>query len=74
MRYHSVYEESVKDPERFWGEAAKEIRWDKPYDKVLDDSKKPFYRWFPGGELNTCYNAVDYHVENGRAKQTGDHL
>jgi propionyl-CoA synthetase len=42
----------------------------KKWDKVLDDSKKPFYSWFAGGELNTCYNALDYHVENGRGDQT----
>ena len=69
MRYQTAYQESISDPERFWGEAAKEIRWFKPYDKVLDDSKKPFYRWFSGGEMNTCYNALDYHVESGRAGQ-----
>jgi propionyl-CoA synthetase len=70
MHYLSAYRESMDNPERFWGEAAKEIKWVKPYDKVLDDSKKPFYRWFSGGEMNTCYNAVDRHVENGRAQQT----
>ena len=69
MRYQTAYQESISDPERFWGEAAKEIKWFKPYDKVLDDSKKPFYRWFSGGEMNTCYNALDYHVESGRARQ-----
>ena len=69
MGYQTAYQESISDPERFWGEAAKEIKWFKPYDKVLDDSKKPFYRWFSGGEMNTCYNALDYHVESGRARQ-----
>ncbi len=69
MNYTSVYQESIDNPEQFWSRAAREIAWIKPYKKVLDDSKKPFYRWFTGGELNTCYNAVDYHVENGRAKQ-----
>jgi len=69
MGYQTAYQESISDPERFWGEAAKEINWFKPYDKVLDDSKKPFYRWFSGGEMNTCYNALDYHVESGRAEQ-----
>ena len=69
MRYQTAYQELISDPERFWGEAAKEIKWFKPYDKVLDDSKKPFYRWFSGGEMNTCYNALDYHVESGRARQ-----
>ncbi|BAE51108.1 propionyl-CoA synthetase [Paramagnetospirillum magneticum] len=68
--YQQAYEKSLKDPEGFWGEAAKEIHWYKTWDKVLDDSKKPFYRWFVGAETNTCYNAVDRHVEQGRGAQT----
>lgn len=68
--YDKAFEESIKNPDKFWGEAARMVQWYKPYEKVLDDSKKPFYRWFTGGELNTCYNAIDYHVENGRAEQT----
>jgi propionyl-CoA synthetase len=68
--YQQAYEKSLKDPEGFWGEAAKEIHWYKTWDKVLDDSKKPFYRWFVGAETNTCYNAVDRHVEQGRGQQT----
>jgi propionyl-CoA synthetase len=69
MSYEEIYARSMEDPEGFWGEAAADIDWYKPWDKVLDDSNKPFYRWFAGGELNTCYNAVDRHVENGRADQ-----
>ncbi|KIL98750.1 Acetyl-coenzyme A synthetase [Paramagnetospirillum magnetotacticum MS-1] len=68
--YQQAYEKSLKDPEGFWGEAAKEIHWYKTWDKVLDDSKKPFYRWFVGAETNTCYNAIDRHVEQGRGAQT----
>jgi propionyl-CoA synthetase len=67
--YQKMYDESIKNPEKFWGEAAKEIHWYKPYTKVLDDSRKPFYRWFVGGQLNTCYNALDRHVESGRGNQ-----
>ena len=69
MRYEDEYEESIKNPEKFWSKAAKEIQWSKPYSKVFDDSSKPFYRWFPEGELNTCYNAIDYHVQTGRGDQ-----
>jgi propionyl-CoA synthetase len=69
MSYKEIYARSMEDPEGFWGDAAADIDWYKPWDKVLDDSNKPFYRWFAGGELNTCYNAVDRHVENGRADQ-----
>lgn len=67
--YETAYRRSIEDPQGFWGEAAEAICWYKKWDKVLDDSNKPFYRWFRGGELNTCYNMLDYHVENGRADQ-----
>ena len=67
--YQQAYERSLKDPEGFWADAAKDIHWYKPWDKVLDDQRKPFYRWFTGGEVNTCYNAVDRHVEDGRGEQ-----
>ena len=67
--YDDIYRRSIEDPEGFWGEAAEAIHWYKKWDKVLDDTNKPFYRWFPGGELNTCYNALDLHVENGRGDQ-----
>ena len=69
MSYDEVYQRSLSDPEGFWGEAARAIHWDKPWDKVLDDSRPPFYRWFAGGMMNTCYNAVDRHVEAGRGDQ-----
>ncbi|RJF84964.1 propionyl-CoA synthetase [Azospirillum cavernae] len=67
--FDDMHARSLSDPEGFWGDAAKEITWFKPWDKVLDDSAAPFYRWFVGGELNTCYNAVDRHVEDGRGQQ-----
>ncbi len=70
MSYDQVYEESIRHPEKFWAKAAEEIQWSKSYSRVFDDSRPPFYRWFVGGELNTCYNAVDYHAEHGRADQT----
>lgn len=67
--YVEAWERSIKDPNGFWGDAAEAIHWYKRWDKVLDDSNPPFYRWFVGGELNTCYNALDRHVEGGRADQ-----
>jgi propionyl-CoA synthetase len=70
MSYEEIYARSMEDPEGFWGEQATAIDWYKPFDTVLDESNKPFYRWFTGGELNTCYNALDRHVDNGRADQT----
>lgn len=69
LDYQTLYKESIESPETFWAKAADAIVWDKPWDKVLDDSNAPFYRWFSGGKLNTCYNAVDYHCEHGRADQ-----
>ena len=69
MKYQQVYQDAIQQPEKVWGVAAKELHWDKPYDKLLDDSNPPFYRWFSNGQLNTCYNAVDRHVLNGRADQ-----
>ena len=68
-KYKEIFERSIKDPTGFWGEAAGLIDWYRKWDKVLDDSRKPFYRWFAGGELNTCYNALDRHVKGGRANQ-----
>ncbi|MBN1381405.1 MAG: propionyl-CoA synthetase [Deltaproteobacteria bacterium] len=70
LKYQDVFEQSINEPDEFWGKAAEAIQWTKKWDKVLDDSRKPFYSWFVGGELNTCYNALDYHVENGRKDQT----
>lgn len=68
-RYNQIHARSLSDPDGFWGEAAEDITWIKRWDKVLDDSNAPFYRWFTGGVLNTCYNAVDRHVEAGRGDQ-----
>jgi propionyl-CoA synthetase len=67
--YQTAYERSLRDPEAFWGEAADEISWYRRWDRVLDASQAPYVRWFPGGELNTCYNAVDRHVARGRGAQ-----
>ncbi|MFP4477054.1 MAG: propionyl-CoA synthetase [Desulfatibacillaceae bacterium] len=67
--YEQAYERSLRDPEGFWAEAAGDLHWYRKWDKVLDDSNKPFYRWFTGGLCNTCYNAVDRHVEDGRGDQ-----
>ncbi len=67
--YDDVYNGWKADPEGFWAEAARDIDWYKPFDKVLDDSNAPFTRWFPGGEMNTCHNCLDRHVAGGRADQ-----
>jgi propionyl-CoA synthetase len=64
-RYEQVYAAAKADPEGFWAEAAKALHWTKPWDRVLDASNPPFYRWFAGAECNTCYNALDRHIEAG---------
>ena len=68
-RFDELHRRSIEDPESFWGEAAQAIDWVEPWSKVLDDGDKPYYRWFTGGRLNTCYNCLDRHVEGGRAEQ-----
>jgi propionyl-CoA synthetase len=67
--YEQAYRRSLQDPEGFWGEAAAGIDWIRRPTRVLDDDNPPFYRWFPDGVLNTCYNALDRHVVNGRSDQ-----
>jgi propionyl-CoA synthetase len=64
-----LYRRSLSDPDSFWGEVAGGIDWNRRWDRVLDDSRPPFYRWFAGGVLNTCFNALDRHVDGGRADQ-----
>jgi propionyl-CoA synthetase len=68
-RYAEIYRRSIEDPEGFWSEAAGAIHWEKRWDKLFDDARPPFYRWFVGGMLNTCYNCLDRHVAEGRGQQ-----
>ncbi|CAN5855580.1 propionyl-CoA synthetase [soil metagenome] len=67
--YRALHRRSLGDPESFWAEQAGAIDWNRRWDKVLDSSTPPFYRWFAGGELNICHNALDRHVEGGRGEQ-----
>jgi propionyl-CoA synthetase len=69
-RYDAVYGEWRRDPEGFWARAAEDVHWEKRWDRVLDASNPPFYRWFPGARVNTCHNALDRHVDAGH----GDRL
>jgi propionyl-CoA synthetase len=68
-RYHEVYEGWKRDPEGFWAEAAGAIDWVSPPKTIFDASAGVYGRWFPDATCNTCHNAVDRHVENGRADQ-----
>ncbi|DAZ94712.1 TPA: hypothetical protein N0F65_012665 [Lagenidium giganteum] len=64
--YTEQYRRSLETPDEFWAEAAGDIQWFKTWDRVLDHSHSSTHRWFTGGQMNTCYNALDVHVENGR--------
>ncbi len=68
-RYHEVYARAQRDPEGFWGEAARDIDWIEPAKKIFDPSQGTYGRWFTGALVNTCYNALDRHVKGGRADQ-----
>ncbi len=71
--YRAAYDQSLADPDAFWGRAAEAIDWITPPPRVLDDDRPPFYRWFTGGTLNTCFNALDRHVIAGRGDQAALH-
>jgi propionyl-CoA synthetase len=67
--YRELFNASINDPAAFWGRAAQAVSWTREPQQVLDDANPPFFRWFPDGELNTCANALDRHVADGRAEQ-----
>src|SRR5438874_4307390 len=67
--YAETYRRSLERPEEFWAEAAEAIDWERRWDRVLDDSGPPFYRWFAGARLNTCWNALDRHIAAGRGER-----
>ncbi|MEO6018824.1 MAG: AMP-binding protein, partial [Knoellia sp.] len=67
--YAAAYRQSLDDPDAFWRRAAEGIEWSTPPTTILDSSKAPLYRWFPGATLNTCFNALDRHVRDGRGEQ-----
>ena len=68
--YSKIFAASLQDAEQFWSEAAADIHWTRTWDRVLDDSDAPYYRWFSGGELNTCYNTLDLHIDEGNGDRT----
>jgi propionyl-CoA synthetase len=67
--YAETYRRSLAEPEQFWAAAAEAVDWDKRWERVLDDRRPPFYRWFSGARLNTCWNALDRHVAAGRGER-----
>ena len=68
-KYTSAFKESIQNKEQFWAKAADDVKWIKKYDQVLDSSNPPFYKWFKGGKINTCFNALDRHVEEGNGER-----
>ncbi len=69
MSYAKEYQRAFENPTAFWAEQAQHLDWEQPWDAVLDDRRAPFHRWFAGGRINTCHNALDRHVEAGRGDQ-----
>jgi propionyl-CoA synthetase len=67
--YDQIFDAWKRDPDAFWAQAAEAIGWERRWDRVLEQPKPDFYRWFPGARLNTCWNALDRHVDGGRADQ-----
>ncbi len=68
-QYEAMYKKSIEDPEAFWAEAAKELHWFKPWDKVLEWNL-PWAKWFVGGKLNLSYNCIDRHLDGPRRDKT----
>ena len=67
--YKQIYDSSIKEKEAFWKKISEDIFWYKKPSKILNSSKPPFYKWFEDGETNTCYNAIDLHIENGKGEK-----
>ena len=65
QKFSEIYKVSINEPEKFWREAAEDIFWFKKPNKILNKSNPPFYKWFEDGVTNTCYNALDFHIDNG---------
>ena len=70
MSYEDAFKASIEKPQEFWATVANEVKWHKKWNTVLDNSAQPFTKWWSGGELSVCYNAIDRHVEDGFGDQT----
>ena len=70
-KFNKIYQESINNPEKFWQEASNDIFWFKKPTKILNKSNPPFYKWFSDGVTNTCYNALDVHIDKGKGQMTG---
>ena len=68
-QYQEIYDNSISKREEFWQNISEDIFWYKKPTKILNSSNPPFYKWFEDGVTNTCYNALDYHIDQGRAEK-----
>ena len=69
-KYSEIYDKSIKNRESFWKEVSENIFWYKKPSKILNSDNPPFYKWFEDGVTNTCYNALDVHIDNGQGQKT----
>ena len=70
LKFKKIYENSIKNPEEFWQEISEDIFWFNKPVKILNKSNPPFYKWFEDGVTNTCYNALDVHIDKGLGEKT----
>ena len=70
MDFKEIYRRSISKPEEFWREISNDIFWFKKPTKILNSNKPPFYKWFEDGITNSCYNALDFHIDEGRGDKT----
>ena len=70
MDFKEIYRRSISKPEEFWREISNDIFWFKKPTKILNSNKPPFYKWFEDGVTNSCYNALDFHIDEGRGDKT----
>ena len=68
-KFDEIYKKSIQTPEKFWEEVSKDIFWFKKPTKILNKDNPPFYKWFEDGVTNTCYNALDIHIDQGRGEK-----
>jgi propionyl-CoA synthetase len=68
--FKNIYDQSINNPENFWQDVSNEVFWFKKPTKILDKSNPPFYKWFNDGVTNTCYNALDVHIDKGKGQKT----
>ena len=68
-KYLDTFNQSIKNKEEFWDEVAKDVIWYEPYEKVLHTDSPPFYKWYKNGKINTCYNALDRHIDEGNGER-----